>query len=121
VNATYVLLAPHPVLLQLTTTNVLVYEGTSLLFKCSATFTPVVNTNLSVMMEFKGPSNTATRISTALSVIRYEATYFIQNITSNQSGNYSCSAIADGVSIIQSKSVTSNFITLTTSKNNFVL
>ena len=73
-------------------------------------FSPNVNVYLTVTTELNGPSSPMTRDARIVSTSRYEASFTIANITSNLTGNYSCSAIASAISISPSSLYTSNIV-----------
>ena len=115
---TYSISAPNPVSLQLSATPPsVVFQGSSLQLTCIILYSLNVNVNMTVNTELHGPSITMTREAAVMSTNRYEASFIINNTTSKHTGNYSCSAVASGISISRSAMYTSNTLQINAGEN----
>jgi len=109
-------LAPKPATLMLKAVPDLVFQGTFLQLTCTATFPQTTNVNLTVTMEFDGPSTSARRKAVVSSTSSYIATFYIPRVSGAHSGNYSCAASTSGSYLIQSILVWSNLLNIIASK-----
>ena len=103
------ILAPSPTSIQLTLSPDLVFAGTTPLLTCTAIFSRVVDVNLTVTTEFRGPANVLRKQALMRSVVNYVSTYFIPDVIT---GKYNCSVMSSGSFLVPSPSLTSNSIDL---------
>ena len=117
----YLISAPDPVSLRLTASpHTVVYQGNSLQLNCIIVYSPNVDVNMTVNNELHGPSITMIREAVVMSTNRYEASFIIKNTTSKHTGNYSCSAVASGISISPSTLYTSNILQINSGDNIYL-